>query len=122
MGSENLIGLRSDHSSRRQVMTVTGRREAGDVWRKLQGMRNAECRPEKTMQNWRAGYREIGPSGSVGGSQKPDLATGEGAGSLPNITAIWTGCRVALPGGGAGSVFAARDRLGNGGDPRRSTD
>jgi transposase InsO family protein len=54
--------------------------------------RDAQCRMpiRKPMQSWRAGYREIGPSGSVGGSQKPDLATGEGAGSLPNITAIWT--------------------------------
>jgi putative transposase len=54
--------------------------------------RHAQCREptRKTMHGWRAGYREIGPSGSVGGSQRPDLETGKGAGSPPNITAIWT--------------------------------
>lgn len=54
--------------------------------------RDAQCRvlTRKTMQSWKAGYREIGPSGLVGGSQKPDLETGEGAGSPPNITYIPT--------------------------------
>ena len=37
------------------------------------------------MHGWRAVYIERCPYGSVGGSQKPDLATGEGAGSPPNI-------------------------------------
>ncbi|GHO88546.1 hypothetical protein KSZ_65520 [Dictyobacter formicarum] len=53
-------------------------------------MRNAESRTEKTMQSWKAGYQETGTSGLVGGSQKPGLATGEGAGSLPNFTYLET--------------------------------
>jgi hypothetical protein len=46
-GSENTKGLRSARSSRRQVMTATWRRGAGDAWIKREGMRNAESRPEK---------------------------------------------------------------------------
>ena len=49
--------------------------------------RCAQCKRliSKTMHGWRAVYIERCPCGSVGGSQKPDLATGEGAGSPPNI-------------------------------------
>src|SRR6266568_4317253 len=46
-GFENLIGARSFRSSRRQGRPATGRRKAGCAWIKLQGMRNAESRPEK---------------------------------------------------------------------------
>lgn len=54
--------------------------------------RNAQCREpnRKTMQSWKAGYQETGTSGLVGGSQKPGLAIGKGAGSLLNITYIPT--------------------------------
>src|SRR5215510_1786272 len=52
----------------------------------------AKCKrlTRKTMQSWKAGYQETGTSGLVGGSQKPVLATGKGAGSPPNITYIPT--------------------------------
>jgi hypothetical protein len=64
-------------------MTSTGRRHAGDTWRKRQGMRNAENRPEKPG---RAGKPDTskGVSPVLGGSQKPGLETGKGAGSQPN--------------------------------------
>src|SRR5258708_9908848 len=37
----------------------------------------------RSRNGWRAGYQEIGPSGSEGGSVKPDLATNRGARFLP---------------------------------------
>jgi hypothetical protein len=47
VGSENLIRLRSFRSSLREITPLTGRREAGYVLIKLQGMRKAVSRPEK---------------------------------------------------------------------------
>src|SRR5258707_12828868 len=37
----------------------------------------------RSRNGWRAGYQESGPSGSEGGSVKPDLATNRGARFLP---------------------------------------
>ena len=42
------------------------------------------------MRSWKAVYLERGKHGLVGGTEKPDLVTGEGAWSPPNITYIPT--------------------------------
>ena len=66
LGSENMRRLRSDHSSRRQVMPATWRREAGvfnPQKREVREMRNAETvlgiihergnrREGKTLESW----------------------------------------------------------------------
>jgi len=91
-GSENLRGTRSFHSSQRQATPATRRREAGHSregqQRYAQGRQanGTPSRLEGSRNGWRAVYIERCPCGSVGGSQKPGLATVQGAGSPPNVS------------------------------------
>ena len=85
---ENLIGTRSFRSSQRQGKPATGRREAGCALIKLQGVRNARGQPEKPRMAGEPYTSKDVRAVRWGGRHPPDLVTGKGAGSPPNIAEL----------------------------------
>lgn len=73
-------------------------------------------------------HKTITTKRELGARLTPNLLDQDFSASRPDekwtgdITAVWTGCRMALPGGRAGSFLAACHRLGNGGNPGRNVD
>lgn len=85
--------------------------------------RVARLMRERGLSARRSRHKTITTKSEPGARVAPNLLDQDFSANRPDekwtgdITAVWTGCRMAVPGGRAGSVLAASHRLGNGGNP-----
>jgi len=83
---------------------------------------------ERGLSARRPRHRKITTRSEPGARVAPNLLDQDFSASRPDekwtgdITAIWTGCRMAILGSRARSVLSAGDQVGDGGDPKGNTD